>query len=104
MGAFGKTAVERVLFGSNTLAAMRHLSWPLIIVPPGSRFKQIKRIGLACDLIDVTNSVHADKIVNLVKEFNAQLHVLHVTPAKHGLETEQTMDGSEWLSENAERR
>lgn len=102
MGAFGKSALERVIFGSNTLSAMRSLSAPLLVIPPGTRFTSISRIGLACDLLNVTHSVHADKIISLVKEFNACLHVLHITPAKHGLASDEALQGSEWLREMLE--
>ena len=102
MGSFGKSALERVIFGSNTVAAMKHLSAPLLIVPPGTRFTRISRIGLACDLLNVTQSVHAEKIVSLVKEFSAQLHVLHITPARHGFASDEAMEGSEWLREMLE--
>jgi nucleotide-binding universal stress UspA family protein len=97
MGAFGKSALERVLFGSNTLAAMKHLSWPVIVVPPGTRYTSIMKLGLACDLQNVQESVHADKITALVKEFNASLHVLHITPEKHGLAAEEALEGAEAL-------
>src|SRR5262245_28991146 len=35
MGTKGATGMERVLFGSTTLTTIRHLSWPVIVVPPG---------------------------------------------------------------------
>lgn len=34
MGAKGKSGIENLLFGSTTLTAIRHLSWPIICVPP----------------------------------------------------------------------
>src|ERR1700741_4703000 len=33
MGTKGATGMERVLFGSTTLTTIRHLSWPVIVVP-----------------------------------------------------------------------
>ena len=52
MGTRGASGVERVLFGSTTLTAIRHLKWPVIVVPPGKEYgKGIKKIGFACDLI-----------------------------------------------------
>ena len=35
MGSKGSAGIERVLFGSNTLAAIKHITWPVIAVPPG---------------------------------------------------------------------
>ena len=38
MGTKGHTAMERALFGSNTLTAIKKLHWPVICVPPGKEF------------------------------------------------------------------
>jgi nucleotide-binding universal stress UspA family protein len=78
MGTQGSTAFERVFLGSNTIGAMKHLSWPLIVVPLEAKFLSIKKIGLACDLEKVDDSVPFTEIKSLVKEFNAELHVLHI--------------------------
>ena len=78
MGATGKSNMERVFFGSNVLSAIQHLSWPLMIVPPDAKFTTISNVGLACDLRDVTESVHVDMIKSIVKAFRARLHLLHV--------------------------
>lgn len=79
MGTKGSSAVERVLFGSTTLTAIRHLTWPVITVPPGKTFGTgIKKIGLACDFRDVVQTTPAELIKDFVKEFNGELHVLNV--------------------------
>jgi len=79
MGAEGISAVERFLFGGKTVAAIKELRWPLIIVPSGAAYKNIRKIGFACDFRDVVESVRVEEIKNLVEEFDAELHVLHVT-------------------------
>src|ERR1700748_2480690 len=38
MGTTGVSAVERTLFGSNTLTAIRHLTCPVICVPKGKEY------------------------------------------------------------------
>lgn len=79
MGTKGATGLERVLFGSNTLTAIRHLSWPVICVPPGKTFGAgIKKIGFACDFRDVVKSTPTNFIKEFVKEFKSELHVLNV--------------------------
>jgi nucleotide-binding universal stress UspA family protein len=102
MGASGSGAMERLMFGSNTLSAARHLSWPLIIVPKDARFSTISKIGLACDLLNVTQSLHVAEIKKMVHEFNAQLHVLHVVPEKQGMPGDEEIEESEWLKEMLE--
>jgi len=78
MGTKGATGMERVLFGSTTLTTIRHLSWPVIVVPPGKQYSMIKKIGFACDFREVVNSTPTHFIKDFVKEFNAELHVLNV--------------------------
>lgn len=78
MGTQGAGAVERFVFGSSTIGAMKHVDWPLIIVPPDARFKQIRKIGLACDMKRVAATTPVDEIKSLVKEFGASLVVIHV--------------------------
>ena len=81
MGTKGATGLERVLFGSNTLQAIRHLSWPIICVPSGKKYGTgIKKIGFACDYEKVVRSTPAPLIKSLVKTFGAELHVLNINP------------------------
>ncbi len=79
MGAKGKTGIEKVVFGSTTLTAIRHLTWPVICVPPGKEYgKGIKKIGFACDFMEVIETTPVQFIKQMVKEFNAELHILNV--------------------------
>lgn len=79
MGSKGSSGIEKVLFGSTTLTAIRHLTWPVICIPPGKVFGNgIKKIGFACDFRNIVETTPADAIKILVKEFGAELHVLNV--------------------------
>ena len=77
MGSQGTTAAERLFFGSHTIHAMKHLSWPLITVPPGMKFTAIKKIGLACDFENVKETIPVEEIKLLIKDLNAELHILN---------------------------
>ena len=78
MGSHGAGVVERMLFGSNTLWAMTHLSWPLIVVPSNAKYKSIKAVGLACDFKKVLEAIPVEEIRTLVEDFHAELHVLYI--------------------------
>jgi nucleotide-binding universal stress UspA family protein len=79
MGTKGATGIERILFGSTTLTTIKHLTWPVIVVPPGKKYgKGIKKIGFACDFRQVVETTPVQFIKQMVKEFNAELHVLNV--------------------------
>lgn len=77
IGSQGKTAAERLFFGSHAVYAMKHLTWPLITVPPGAKFSSVKKIGLACDFDKVVDTTPLYEIKMLVNDFNAELHVLN---------------------------
>ena len=101
MGTQGASALERVLFGSNTLAVMKHLSWPLIAVPPEAKFTGIKKIGLACDLKKVVETIPVETIRLLVKQFGAKLYIIHINSDIGGYSEykPETMEASAFLQE-----
>ncbi len=79
MGAKGTSAIEKIVFGSTTLSAIRHLTWPVISVPAGKEYgKGIKKIGFACDFRQVVETTPVHFIKQMVKEFAAELHILNV--------------------------
>jgi len=78
MGSQGTTAVERLLFGSHAVYSMKHLEWPLITVPPETKFSAIKKIGLACDFDHVVESVPVEEVKMLIADFHAELHILNI--------------------------
>lgn len=79
MGTKGSTGMERVLFGSTTLTTIKHLTWPVIVVPPGKEYGEgIKKVGFACDFQKVVETTPVEYIKKVVKEFRAELHVLNV--------------------------
>lgn len=79
MGTHGTGAVDALLFGSYTLFAAKYFTSPLIIVPPGARFKKVETIGLACDMKNVVETVPFEGIKGVLHEFDARLFVLYVS-------------------------
>jgi nucleotide-binding universal stress UspA family protein len=77
MGSQGKTATEHFLFGAHASNTVKNLQWPVITVPSGVYFSQIKKIGLASDLSKVVKSTPFEEISLLVNDFNAELHILN---------------------------
>jgi nucleotide-binding universal stress UspA family protein len=78
MGTRGQSSVERLFLGSNTLSALRHLSFPLLVVPPDAKFAPIRRIGFACDFDKVVETTPVKPIHQFCSAFDAQLYVLNV--------------------------
>lgn len=79
MGSQGSSGLERTIFGSTTLSAIKHLTSPVIAVPKGKEYGTgIRKIGFACDFRDVVETTPAAEIKHFVKQFNAGLFVLNV--------------------------
>jgi nucleotide-binding universal stress UspA family protein len=94
MGSHGTTGLERMIMGSTTLTAVRHLKFPVIVVPPGTSYHGITKIGLACDFKDVIETTPVDYIKNIVREFGAELFVLNVHYDPDGKKKEDMMESA----------
>jgi nucleotide-binding universal stress UspA family protein len=77
MGSQGKTAAEHLMFGAHAVHTVKHLTWPVITVPPEATFTAVKKIGLASDLTEVVETTPIEEIKMLVHDFNAELHILN---------------------------
>ena len=78
MGTKGATGALEILWGSNTVRALKNLSCPLLIVPQNYVYKEPKHILFPSDF----NFNYPLQILDIIKDICAQtqsrLHVLHV--------------------------
>lgn len=80
MGTTGHSAIDRIIFGSNTLSVIKHLTWPVICIPKGKEYGTgIHKVGLACDFREVEETTPFAMIRDFVSAFQAELHVLNVS-------------------------
>jgi len=77
-GITGKSNIERVLVGSNTLTLAKHCQAPLLIVPPVAVFQPISTVVFACDLKRVAESTPVLAIKTFVRALGAKLLILNV--------------------------
>ena len=82
MGSQGTTAAERFFLGGHAVHTMRNLQWPIITIPPETKFSGIKKIGLASDFDKVIETTPVDAIKMFVKDFNSELHILNTGKEK----------------------
>lgn len=79
MGASGHT-LENVITGSATVRAIRHLPYPVLVIPVNARFRAISRIAVACDKEDIDSGIPDN--ITFLKELSdllkARLIVVHV--------------------------
>jgi nucleotide-binding universal stress UspA family protein len=78
MGITGKSRLEKVFLGSNTLKMVERNICPVLIVPPTSNFEPIKNVTLLSDFKDVAASVPSVPIKNVLQLFNPALHIINV--------------------------
>ncbi len=89
-----KNATDRFLFGSNALFAIKHLPYPLLIIPDGTVFHSIKKIVLACDLTDCDKTIPVGYLKELQNVFHASFDVLNVNTKQ----ISQLKSGNEFAS------
>lgn len=82
-----------------TSEAIKNFQWPVIMVPENVHFANIKKIGLACDFKQVVNTIPVKEIKAMIKEFDAELHILHVHTAAEQAYDVDTVEESGWLQE-----
>jgi nucleotide-binding universal stress UspA family protein len=78
MGITGDGTGFDKIIGSNTVLAMNHITFPLIVVPKNASFKPVNTICFACDLKQVANSTPLLSIKAFAKLFNSQVHILNI--------------------------
>lgn len=101
MGLSGKNALTRLVVGSNTIYAIQHLTFPVLVVPPQASFIPVRKLGFACDYNAVIATTPVGTIKKLLRDFNAELHVLNVeaAPAVPAEKVEESAYVAEFFNE-----
>lgn len=77
MGIKAGKPTARFFMGSASLSSIRHLPYPVLIVPETFSFKGINKIGLATDLEDVTE-LPFSTLTEWLSVFPAKLDIIHI--------------------------
>jgi nucleotide-binding universal stress UspA family protein len=73
-----KSKLEQVISSSNSLKIIDSNICPVLVIPEGIKFSQIKNVALACDFKDVEKSIPLIPVKNILGLFNANLHVVNI--------------------------
>ena len=97
MGASGHT-LDTVLAGSSTVKAMRHLPYPLLIIPEKAVFHAIKKIVLACELDDIGSAlpVSLPFLKELRNLFGSHFEVVNVATKAEQSEGQAVFQFDSW--------
>jgi nucleotide-binding universal stress UspA family protein len=83
MGITGKTALEKVFIGSNTLKLIDKNVVPVLIIPPDATFKDVKNVALTSDFKNVRMTTPSVPIKELLELFRPALHIVNVDSAHY---------------------
>lgn len=71
-------SIAQDLFGNTTTAAIMRLSFPVLSIPLGAKFKNVKKILFACDVMRGVQKDILDRIKKIASALNAEIEVFHV--------------------------
>lgn len=91
MGITGKSKLEQVFLGSNTLKITERNVCPVLIVPPTAQYFEIKNVCLLSDFKDVQGSVPDALIKNVLNLFRPALHIVNVNSEHYVSLTQEFM-------------
>lgn len=78
MGITGKSALAKVLFGSNTLKMVDTKVCPIMIIPAEASFQQIRNVMLTSDFKETIKTTPSVPIKDFLGVFNPKLHIVNV--------------------------
>ena len=78
MGITGASRIKQVFMGTNTLNVIRHISTPVMIIPPGAKFQGLKSVLFTSDFKDVARTTPFVSLKNILDTFKPKLEILNV--------------------------
>lgn len=77
-GKTGKSKLEQVFMGSNTLKMIERNVCPVLVVPATAQYFEVKNVCMLSDFKEVEDSVPAAHIKNVLNLFRPALHIVNV--------------------------
>lgn len=78
MGTKGASGIEEFLIGSNAASVIHNVEVPVLVVPPGSAVKPIKKIVLATDLEFKSKKPPLQSLAKFARVYDAEIYLLHI--------------------------
>jgi nucleotide-binding universal stress UspA family protein len=78
MGITGSSRISQVFMGTNTLNVVRHVSVPVLIVPPGAKYTGLKNVLFTSDFKDVARTTPFPALKKILDIFKPSLNILNV--------------------------
>jgi hypothetical protein len=78
--------------GNTTFHIMNHLPFPTLVIPEGVHFREIRTIGMACDLKQTDSQLPFETIKEWLYLFKSKLEIIHMEDRNGILHSEQTAE------------
>lgn len=91
MGNRGKHMGAARLFGSVSSVVAQNAACPVILIPPGTRYKPMEQVLFATNYESVDEQA-IEQITNLANTYRASLHFVHISERKEVEDFTETMD------------
>jgi nucleotide-binding universal stress UspA family protein len=78
MGIRSGKSLERALKGSTVHYMMTHAEFPVLIIPEQVRFREIRNIGMACDLKKMEGQLPFETIKEWLSLNSSSLDIIHI--------------------------
>jgi nucleotide-binding universal stress UspA family protein len=98
MGITGRSPIGQSLIGSNTLRMVERNICPVLIIPPGKVYSEVKEIMLASDYSNLEMSIPAKQIKNIVSRLHPNLHIMNTSEEHYVALTEEYKEGKAELA------
>jgi nucleotide-binding universal stress UspA family protein len=78
MGITGSSRLSQVFMGTNTLNVIRHISCPVMVIPPQAVFTGLKKVVLTSDFKDVARTTPFVALRKIFDMFHPHIDILNV--------------------------
>lgn len=79
MGAKGMSAIEKIVFGSNTYAVIKEIDCPALVIPSKTSFIKPTNIGIATDFKELKNKAIFSVIKSIKEDYQSKITLFNVT-------------------------
>ncbi|MBL7717959.1 MAG: universal stress protein [Flavipsychrobacter sp.] len=95
LGNSGTGEEASLWLGSTALSALKNLDHPVITIPAGCSYTEVKKICFACDYKHVTGHLPTQHLLELVNNTGAELHVLNIDHNDQGVTPDTPLETEE---------
>jgi nucleotide-binding universal stress UspA family protein len=99
MGITGRSDIEQIFIGSNTLQMVEHSICPVLIIPPDASYSEIRNVAFASEFKNVAVTTPVVFIKKVLEMFKPFLHIVNVNPEHYVALTEEYQREKEKLRE-----